>query len=213
MIVFVVARVELRYHNPSHRMESPPPGDITILLKRVAAGDELATERLAEAVYAELRRIAGRLMTRERRDHTLQATAIADEAYINLIDQPERNWQNRAHFFAVAAQAMRRLLVDYGRRTHALKRSGDAADVPSAEVQSSHDEVLAVNEALDRLSAIDARQARIVELRYFGGLTEEETAAVLQISTRTVKRDWAVARSWLYAELTRAGGRQPGMPS
>jgi RNA polymerase sigma-70 factor, ECF subfamily len=195
-------------------MSSPPPGDITILLKRVASGDELASERLAEAVYAELRRIAGRLMTRERRDHTLQATAIADEAYINLIDQPDRNWQNRAHFFAVAAQAMRRLLVDYGRRTHALKRSGvrqsEDDAIQNAEA-APHDEILAVNEALDRLSAIDARQARIVELRYFGGLTEEETAAVLQISTRTVKRDWAVARSWLYAELTRASGQGPGL--
>jgi RNA polymerase sigma-70 factor, ECF subfamily len=194
-------------------MEPPSPGEITILLRRVAAGDDLAGERLAEAVYKELRRIAGRLMTHERRNHTLQATALADEAYINLVEQRDRSWQNRAHFFAVAAQAMRRLLVDYGRRTRALKRGGmfDRVDLeaPNPELSSSHDEVLAVNEALERLSAIDARQGRIVELRYFGGLTEEETAEVLQISIRTVKRDWAVARSWLHAELTRAAGDPP----
>jgi RNA polymerase sigma factor (TIGR02999 family) len=191
-------------------MDSTPAGDITVLLKRLAAGDELATERLAEAVYAELRRIAGRLMTRERRDHTLQATAIAGEAYVNLIEQRERNWQNRAHFFAVAAQSMRRLLVNYGRRTRALKRGGPhpppASDLRGADTASSYEEILAVNEVLDRLAALDPRQARIVELRYFGGLTEEETAEVLQISTRTVKRDWAVARAWLYAELTRGTG-------
>jgi RNA polymerase sigma factor (TIGR02999 family) len=149
-------------------MDSPPVGDVTRLLKRVAAGDELATERLAETVYAELRRIAARLMSRERRDHTLQATAIAGEAYLNLIDQRERNWQNRAHFFAVAAQSMRRLLVDYGRRTRALKRGTRQpaeAGLESAEVASSYDEILAVNEVLDRLAAISARPARLVELR------------------------------------------------
>jgi RNA polymerase sigma factor (TIGR02999 family) len=191
-------------------MDASTPGDVTLLLKRVAAGDPDAAERLAEAVYAELRRIATRLMVHERRDHTLQATAIAGEAYVNLVDQPERNWQNRAHFFAVAAQAMRRILVDYGRRKRSLKRGGalqrvDQLDA-SQDLSSSHEEILAVNEALDRLTEIDPRQSRIVELRYFGGLTEEETAEVLQISVRTVKRDWAVARAWLHAELTRDGG-------
>ena len=198
-------------------MESLPDGDITILLKRVAAGDVLAKDQLAEAVYAELRRIAGRLMTHERRDHTLQATAIAGEAYVNLIERHERNWQNRAHFFAVAAQSMRHLLVDYGRRRHALKRQGPNAAVPAeppgGDGAPSYDEILAVNEVLDRLAAIDPRQARVVELRYFGGLTEEETALVLQVSTRTVKRDWAVARAWLYAELTRGSSAPIPPPS
>ena len=149
-------------------------------------------------------------MGHERRDHTLQATIIAGEAYVNLVEQRDRSWQNRSHFFAVAAQAMRRLLVDYGRQKRTLKRGGSLEridlDVAAVDPLAPHEEILAVNEALDRLAAIDPRQARIVELRYFGGLTEEETAEVLQVSTRTVKRDWTVARAWLYAELTKAGG-------
>jgi RNA polymerase sigma factor (TIGR02999 family) len=195
----------------------PGSGDITLLLQQAASGDSRATERLADAVYAELRRIAGALMARERRDHTLQPTVIAGEAYLNLVEQRDRNWQNRAHFFAVAAQAMRRLLVDYGRRRQTQKRGAGAVghvdvDPPAADSARPFEELLAVNEVLDRLGAIDPRQARIVELRYFGGLTEEETAEVLKISTRTVKRDWTVARAWLYAELTRRAGDSPGAP-
>ena len=188
-------------------------GDITLLLQQVASGDPRAADRLAEAVYAELRRIAGALMAHERRDHTLQPTVIAGEAYLNLVEQRDRNWQNRAHFFAVAAQAMRRLLVDYGRRRQTQKRGAGAervdVDPPAADTDRPFEELLAVNEVLDRLGVIDSRQARIVELRYFGGLTEEETAEVLKISTRTVKRDWTVARAWLYAELTRRAGNSP----
>jgi RNA polymerase sigma-70 factor, ECF subfamily len=191
-------------------MPPPPPTDVTLLLRRLADGDQAAAEALAETVYAELHRIAGRLMGRERRDHTLQATVLADEAYVNLIAQRDRNWQNRAHFFAVAAQAMRRLLVDYGRQKRTSKRGGLLTEVelPDDDLLgggswAAHDEILAVHQALERLSAVDPRQGRIVELRYFGGLTEEETAEVLGISTRTVKRDWAVARAWLHAELKR----------
>jgi len=195
-------------------LDSGPRGEITVLLQQVASGDSGATERLADAVYAELRRIAGRLMAHERRDHTLQPTAIADEAYLNLVEQRDRSFQNRAHFFAVAAQAMRRLLVDYGRRRQTLKRGGDQQrvdiDLPVSDPSGTLDELLAVHEALDRLAVIDARQARIVELRYFGGLTEDETAEMLQISTRTVKRDWTVARAWLHAELSRRAGDPPG---
>jgi len=194
----------------------PGSGDITLLLQQAASGDARATERLAEAVYAELRHIAGALMARERKDHTLQPTVLAGEAYLNLVEQRDRNWQNRTHFFAVAAQAMRRLLVDYGRRRQTQKRGGRVEHVevepPAADSARPFEELLAVNEVLDRLGAIDARQARIVELRYFGGLTEEETAEVLKISTRTVKRDWTVARAWLYAELTRRAGESPGAP-
>jgi RNA polymerase sigma-70 factor (ECF subfamily) len=191
-------------------MTASSPGDITLLLKRVAAGEDVAAEQLADAVYAHLRRIAGRLMSNERPGHTLQPTALASEAYMSLVDQHERNWQNRAHFFAVAAKAMRRVLVDYGRRSRAVKRGGGAPslqadEVPIAGAAAPLDEIFAVHEALTHLAAIDPQQARIVELRYFGGLTEEETAEVLNISTRTVKRDWAVARRWLYAELTRPG--------
>jgi len=189
-------------------MGSVPRDDITGLLNRLVDGDSAASDQLADAVYIELRQIAKRLMAHERRDHTLPATAIAGEAYINLVHRRHRTWQNRAHFFAVAAKAMRRLLVDYGRRRRTLKRGGGVQPIDlndrAAVALSSPEEVLTVNEALDRLAAIDPRQAHIVELRYFGGLTEEETAAVLQISIRTVKRDWAVARAWLYAELTRA---------
>jgi len=188
-------------------MEPASKGPITVLLQQVAAGNREATERLADEVYAELRRIARRLMAHERRDHTLQPTVLADEAYVNLVEQRDRNWQNRAQFFAVASQAMRRLLVDYGRRRHALKRGGPTQqiddDVAGADQSAAYDEMLAISEALDRLNAIDPRQVRIVELRYFGGLTEEETAEVLGISTRTVKRDWTVARAWLHAELSR----------
>jgi RNA polymerase sigma-70 factor (ECF subfamily) len=189
------------------RMASDSRGEITILLQKVAAGDRVAADNLADAVYAELRRIARRLMTNERKDHTLQPTMIAGEAYVNLVEQRDRNWQNRAHFFAVAAQSMRRLLVDYGRRRRALKRDAPVqrleGDVPGDDLSDAYDEMLAISEALERLSAIDPRQVRIVELRYFGGLTEEETAEVLGVSTRTVKRDWTVARSWLHAELNR----------
>ena len=185
-----------------------PSGEITLLLKRVAAGDTRAGDKLAEAVYAELRRIAGRMMSRERADHTLQPTVIADEAFLNLIDQPDRNWQNRAHFFAVAAQAMRRILVDYSRQKRALKRGGqqERIDPDATELGSfsSPDDILAIDQALDRLSTIDPRQARIVELRYFAGLTEDETAQVLDVSPRTIKREWAFARAWLYGEMTRS---------
>lgn len=188
-------------------MSSDHKGEITVLLQKVAAGDRVAADRLADAVYAELRRIARRLMANERKDHTLEPTMIAGEAYVNLVEQRDRNWQNRAQFFAVASQAMRRLLVDYGRRRRALKRGGPLerieSDVPGDDLSDAYDEMLAISEALERLNAIDPRQVRIVELRYFGGLTEDETAEVLGISTRTVKRDWTVARSWLHAELNR----------
>lgn len=188
-------------------MSSPPSGEITRLLKQVSSGDEAASERLAETVYAELRRIAARLMAHERPGHTLQPTALAGEAYLNLVDQHQRNWQNRAHFFAVAAQAMRRLLIDYARSARATKRGGllRRVELDGTERRDAdpYEDVLTVHDALERLTAIDSRQARIVELRYFGGLTEQETAAALDISVRTVKRDWAVARAWLYADLTR----------
>ncbi len=181
-------------------------GDITELLNR--SGSEAADSRGAaiESIYAELRRIASNLMASERQDHTLQATEIATEAYMELVDPSHRNWRSRAHFFAAAAQAMRHILVDYARGKHSLKRGGSYQHVNldhAAEIGlAPDDDLLALDEALQRLDHIDPRQGRIVELKYFGGLTEEETAEVMNTSVRTVKREWAVARAWLYAELT-----------
>jgi len=178
----------------------PGTGDITRLLN----GTPDDRERLAALVYAELRRIAGSVMAGERPGHTLQPTVLATEAWINLTDGANRNWQNRAHFFAVAARAMRRVLVNYGRRRRSLKRGGDMQRIELAEVlprTGDIEEVVALDQALMHLEKLDPRQCRIVELRYFGGLTEEETAEVLGISLRTVKREWQVARAWLFAEL------------
>jgi RNA polymerase sigma-70 factor, ECF subfamily len=184
-----------------------PPGEITLLLNRISAGEQEEYNRLAELVYAELRKIASHVMVSESRDHTLQPTMMATEAYFKLVDHRSHNWQNRAHFFAVAAQAMRRIMVDYGRKRRSLKRGGTSRRVELDQAANvaldSHEDVLALDEALTRLEAIDQRQSQIVELRYFSGLTEEETAAALGIGLRTVKREWAVARAWLHAELTR----------
>ncbi len=176
------------------------------MLNRSGAGGEQGVEEVIALLHSELRRIAARLMASERPDHTLQPTVIADEAYLQLVDQQNRNWKNRAHFFAAAAQTMRHILVDYGRRRRSQKRGGlfQRVDLDQAERIgiAPDDDVIALDEALKRLEHIDPRQSRIVELRYFGGLTEEETAEVMGTSPRTIKREWAVARVWLYAELT-----------
>ena len=160
------------------------------------------------AVYAELHRQAARAMGRESPEHTLQATALVSEAYLRLIDQSRVQWRNRAHFFGVAAQLMRRVLVDHARGRLADKRGGGArqftlgdADAASDEPNDAGVDVLALHEALERLAALDADQARVVELRYFGGMTIEDTAEVLGVSPATVKREWAVARAWLRREL------------
>jgi RNA polymerase sigma-70 factor, ECF subfamily len=181
-------------------------GDITHILNRAGATGGADGTEAVEVLYAELRRIAANVMASERHDHTLQPTAIATEAYMQLVDQPHRNWQNRAHFFATAAKAMRHILVDYGRRKRSQKRGAGFQRIDleqAAAIGIAPDEdLLQLDEALQRLEVIDPRQSRIVELRYFGGLTEEETAEVLRVSPRTVKREWSVARAWLYAELT-----------
>jgi len=191
----------------------PHPGEITLLLNRVSAGEQAEYNRLAELVYTELRKIASHVMVSESRDQTLQPTMIATEAYLRLVDHGSHNWQNRAHFFAAAAQAMRRIMVDYGRKRRSLKRGGSSRRVELGEAENvaidSHEDVLALDEALTRLENLDKRQSQIVEMRYFSGLTEEETAAAMGIGLRTVKREWAVARAWLHAELTRAAGSEP----
>lgn len=189
--------------------QSPPgaqPDDVTGLLLAWAAGDPNAVDALLPIVYAELRRQAERAMRREAAGHTLQPTALVHEAYLRLVDQARVPWQNRAQFFGIAARCMRRVLVDHARARGAAKRGGPgiraALDDANAAVEEPAPMIVAVHEALERLAALDAEQARLVELRYFGGLTIEETAAVLGISPATVKREWAVARAWLRRELS-----------
>ena len=180
--------------------------EVTALLLCWADGDPQALERLVPLIYQECKRIAAQQLRRERADHTLDPTALVHELYFRLVDQQRANWQNRAHFFGIAAQLMRRILVDHARARLTQKRGGSALLVTltsaadeGADAQVS--DVLAINEALERLAAIDPEQVRIIELRFFAGLTVEETAHVLGRSARTVKREWRVAKAWLYREL------------
>ena len=177
---------------------------ITTLLKEWRSGNQASGNRLIELVYAELHRAAARLMQRERRDHTLQATAVVHEVYLRL-GGAAVEWKDRAHFFAVAAQQMRRVLVDDARRARSDKRGGEQARIPldDCDGRTLHvdERILAVDEALSRLGALDRRAASVVELRFFGGLSETEAAEALEISVATLKRDWDFARSWLAAQL------------
>jgi RNA polymerase sigma factor (TIGR02999 family) len=179
---------------------------VTQLLQDWSKGDQQALEELLPLIYDELRRLAHNFLYSERPGHTLQTTALAHEAYLKLIDQNSVHWQNRAHFFAIAAQAMRRILIDSARRHAAQKRGGAGEKVSLAEAANisteSNTDLLALDEALNRLAAMDEDQSRIIELRYFGGLTIEETAEVMKSSPATVKRDWQMARAWLHQELT-----------
>jgi RNA polymerase sigma factor (TIGR02999 family) len=179
--------------------------DITGLLMAWRAGDGSVVDQLLPLVYEELRGIAHRQLSRERPDRTLGTTALVHEAYLKLVDQTRAQWVDRAHFFAVAAGAMRRILVDYARRHQALKRGGAPAVVSlsdAALVAEERAEILvALDEALTRLAAIDPRMSRVVECRFFGGLTEEETAAALGVTPRTVQRDWVKAKGWLHHQL------------
>lgn len=179
--------------------------EVTVLLNRLGEGDHNAASQLVPLVYEELRRMASNCLRRERPGHTLQATALVHEAYIKLAGQQDAKWQNRAQFFAVASQLMRRILVDYARAQLRSKRGGKQQKISlddSLLVSPGRtDELLAINESLARLEAMDPRQARIVELRYFGGLTLDETAEVLHISSKTVLREWNFAKAWLYGNL------------
>jgi RNA polymerase sigma factor (TIGR02999 family) len=186
-----------------------PPADaapITDLLLQASGGDAAAIDRLLPVVYDQLHRIAHRALQGERSGHTLGTTGVVHEAYLKLVDQTRVGWRDRAHFFAVAALAMRRVLVDYARRHRRAKRGGGASVVTLDEGVVSLDEraenLVALDEALTRLSELNPRLSRVVECRFFGGLTEEEIAEALGVTTRTVKRDWAKARGWLYQELT-----------
>jgi RNA polymerase sigma factor (TIGR02999 family) len=188
-------------------MRTPPSQqEVTRLLEDWRGGDEDALEKLIPLIQPELHRLAHHYMSRERAGHTLQTTALLNEAYLRLVDSPKRDWQNRTHFTAAAAQLMRRIMVDRARERRSLKRGGDAMKVSldEAELVSEQraEELLALDEALEKLAMQDPRKGQIVELRYFGGLTTEEIAAFLKISNRTVRREWRMARAWLYCALT-----------
>ena len=192
-------------------------GEITLLLKQATKGDQEAMALLAPLVYDELHRIAAGYLRRERSNHTLQPTALVHEAYLKLIQQHEANWQNRAHFFGVAAQLMRRILIDHARHHLRNKRGirqkvslddAEAEGIAFSAEQSR--DLVALDEALTRLEKVDARQSRIVELRFFGGLTVQETAHVLKIAPKTVERDWTVAKAWLYMQLKEGDASNAG---
>lgn len=186
-------------------MKTSPEGQVSLLLQAWSNGDQSALDKLTPIVYAELRRLASHYMNAERSGHSLQTTALVNEAYLKLADCKRMRWENRAHFFAVSAQLMRRILVDHARR-HNLKRGAGIAHVSlddTAVVGGDQEEDLVeLDHALQRLARIDARKARVVELRFFGGLNAEQTAEVLKVSRITVMRDWRTARAWLYRELT-----------
>jgi len=184
------------------------PHRVTQLLAEWSDGDNAALVELTPLVYEELRRLAHHFMEGQRPDHTLQTTALVDEAYLRLADQTSPSWQNRAHFFAVAARAMRQILVNYAKSSRAQKRGGGALKVELDEAAIVSPEqskaIVDLHEALERLGTLDSRKARVVELKYFGGLNHDEIAEVMKISTMTVRRDWVFAKAWLYDELHNA---------
>jgi len=186
-----------------------PPEEVTQLLQAWRGGDQSALDRLIPLIHAELHRLAHHYMLRERLGHTLQTTALVNEAYLRLVDASQVAWQNRAHFLAISANLMRRILVDFARSRGYQKRGGNAVKVEFDEARvpsvGRGAEVVALDEALQALAAFDERGAKVVELRFFGGLTEEETGEVLGVSARTVKREWASAKAWLLREMKGGG--------
>jgi RNA polymerase sigma-70 factor, ECF subfamily len=193
-------------------MPEGPIGEVTTLLQQMRSGDPQAADKLIPLVVDELRRLARLQLRNERPGHTLQPTALVNEAYLRLAGDQARDWQNRAHFIGVSVSVMRRILIDHARRKNALKRGWEEQTVIEAEDYAGlsfeqADELLALNIALDRLEAMSSRQRQVVELRYFGGLSTEETAEVLKVSPITIKRDWLAARAWLKAQL------RPGNPA
>jgi RNA polymerase sigma factor (TIGR02999 family) len=185
---------------------SPAQQEVTQLLGEWSSGDKGALDKLIPLVQPELHRLAHQYMSRERAGHTLQTTALLNEAYLLLVDNRKPSWQNRTHFVAAAAQLMRRIMVDHARERHALKRGGGALKVTLDEAalvtETRSEELIALDEALEGLAAQDPRKSQIVELRYFGGLTAEETAEFLKLSLRTVEREWNMAKAWLYRALS-----------
>ncbi len=189
---------------------SDDPSDVTALLGRLSDGETAALDQLLPAVYEELRRIAHSQLREEREDHTLRTTELVHEAYLKLVDHSAVDWQDRQHFFAVAARAMRQVLVDHARRQAAAKRGGDAPEVPLQKVtlprETKTAELIALDDALDQLAEQDERAAKVVECRFFGGYTIAETADVLGVSRSTVKRDWRGAQAWLNRALDEPSG-------
>ena len=186
-------------------MATDPSSDVTRMLQEWSAGDPSAADRLLPVLYGELHRLAASYLRRERTGHTLQSTALVNEAWMKLADQSAL-WQNRAHFLGVAAQAMRRILVDHARKRSTEKRGGDGLRVTLADVaakESNEVDLVRLDVALEKLAALDERQAKMVTMRFFAGLTVEETAEALGVSEKTVKRDWAAAKAWLHREMTR----------
>ena len=185
--------------------QKPPIGEVSGLLRAWGDGDRGALDRLTPIVYDELRRLASHYMRGERPGHSLQATALVNEAYVRLVDYKGMQWQNRAHFFAVSAQLMRRILVDHARR-HNMKRGGGVQHVSLDETAivggDRAADLVALDDALEALARLDSRKVQVVELRFFGGLSVEETAEVLKVSSVTVMRDWSTAKAWLYRELS-----------
>lgn len=192
-------------------MNPSPPHEVTQLLVAWGNGDEVARDQLMSVVYHELHRLAHNYMRKESPGHTLQTSALVNEAFLRLIDQHDVQWQNRAHFFGIAAQMMRRILVDYARRRNYAKRGGGARDTTLDEAltvsNSRTAEIVALDEALEQLNAFDERKSQIVELRFFGGMSIEETAEVLGVSPGTVMRDWTLAKAWLFREISPAPAR------
>jgi RNA polymerase sigma factor (TIGR02999 family) len=188
-------------------MGAPSTNEVTERLIAWSAGDRAAFDHLLPMVYQELRRMAGAYLRQENPGHTLQPTALVHETWLRLIDQTRVNWQNRAQFFGVAAQMMRRILVDHAKAKHREKRGGDAVKLSLDDVvnlsQERVTDLLALNDALDDLSRIDGRKSRVIELRYFGGFSVEETAQILEVSPETVIRDWKMAKAWLYQQIKR----------
>jgi RNA polymerase sigma factor (TIGR02999 family) len=186
-------------------MRDESPADVTELLCRWSAGDEQAPEKLMPLVYEELRSLARQYLQRERGDHTLQPTALVHEAYLRMVDQTRMQWKNRAQFFGVAAQLMRRILVDHARSHVAAKRGGHAEHISLDDAQISPEtrarELLELDEALSELALFDVRKSRVVELRYFGGLSIDETAEAMGVNSATVRRDWTVAKTWLHQRI------------
>jgi len=185
-----------------------PPGKVTELLLELSGGNRAVVDELIPFLYKELKRIAAAQLRNERPGHTLQVTALVHEAYLKLVDQRQVHWQNRAHFFGVAAQVMRRILLDYAKGRARGKRGGDVRKTSLDEALTvSYDrafELVEIDEALQRLEAFDQRQAKVVEMRFFGGLSVEETAEALGVSEPTVKREWAMARAWLHRQISLA---------
>jgi len=190
-------------------MKDESPHDITQMLIELTDGNTEVVNQILPRIYDELRKLASSYLRRERADHTLQPTALVHEAYMKLIDQKKVHWQNRAHFFGIAAQVMRRILLDHARKHNADKRGGEAEKLPIEEeiLVVSHEksaELIALDDALETLAKMDPQKAKIVELRYFGGLSIEETAEVMGVSVPTINRQWRMAKAWLYGQIARA---------